>query len=77
MMRRAMKLRGVVAVIVLVGCVAAAAADRKYIVKPRASDIKGLPFSDGVLAGNTLYLNSSLILYTTLPTAPPKYKRNT
>jgi hypothetical protein len=25
----------------------------------------------------TFYLNSSLILYTTLPTAPPKYKRNT
>jgi tetratricopeptide (TPR) repeat protein len=25
----------------------------------------------------THFLNSSLILYTTLPTAPPKYKRNT
>jgi 2-iminobutanoate/2-iminopropanoate deaminase len=45
-----------VAVLFLVLCVAAGAADRKYIVKPRASDMKALPFSDGVLVGNTLYI---------------------
>ena len=51
-----MKLRILVGVLLLVFCVAAAAADRKYIVKPRASDMKALPFSDGVLVGNTLYI---------------------
>jgi 2-iminobutanoate/2-iminopropanoate deaminase len=51
-----MKLRIVVGILVLVFCVAAGAADRKYIVKPRASDMKALPFSDAVLAGNTLYI---------------------
>jgi 2-iminobutanoate/2-iminopropanoate deaminase len=51
-----MKLRIVVGVLLLVFCVAAGAADRKYIVKPRASDMKALPFSDGVLVGNTLYI---------------------
>jgi 2-iminobutanoate/2-iminopropanoate deaminase len=51
-----MKLRIVVGVLCLVFCVAAGAADRKYIVKPRASDMKALPFSDAVLAGNTLYI---------------------
>ncbi len=45
-----------VGVMLLVFCVAAGAADRKYIVKPRASDMKALPFSDGVLVGNTLYI---------------------
>ena len=40
----------------LVSCVAAGAADRKYIVKPRAADLKALPFSDAVLVGNTLYI---------------------
>lgn len=50
-----MKLRVMVAMI-LAFCVAAGAADRKYLVKPRASDIKALPFSDGVLVGNTLYI---------------------
>ena len=51
-----MKLRIVVGALLLVFCVAAGAADRKYIVKPRASDMKALPFSDGVLVGNTLYI---------------------
>lgn len=51
-----MKLRIVVGVLFLVTCVAAGAADRKYIVNPRAGDMKGLPFSDGVLVGNTLYI---------------------
>ena len=36
--------------------VAARAGDRKFIVHPRADDTKGLPFSEGVLVGNTLYL---------------------
>jgi len=37
-------------------CVSAGAADRKYIVQPRPSQFQGLPFSDGVLVGNTLYI---------------------
>jgi len=45
-----------VTLLLLAFCVAAGAADRKYIVKPRASDMKALPFSDGVLVGNTLYI---------------------
>jgi 2-iminobutanoate/2-iminopropanoate deaminase len=36
--------------------IAASAADRKFIVSPRAGDTKGLPFSDAVLVGNTLYI---------------------
>ena len=52
-----MKVRNVfVAVLFLVVCVAAGAADRKYIVKPRSGDRKDLPFSEGVLVGNTLYI---------------------
>ena len=51
-----MKMRIVVGVLFLVCCAAAGAADRKYIVKPRAADMKALPFSDGVLVGNTLYI---------------------
>jgi 2-iminobutanoate/2-iminopropanoate deaminase len=51
-----MKVRAMVAMMILTFCVAAGAADRKYLVKPRASDIKALPFSDGVLVGNTLYI---------------------
>jgi len=51
-----MKLRIFVGLMLLVVCVAAAAQDRKHIVKPRASDMKALPFSDGVLVGNTLYI---------------------
>lgn len=45
-----------VAVTLLVCCVAAGAADRKYIVNPRPADAKALPFSDAVLVGNTLYI---------------------
>jgi 2-iminobutanoate/2-iminopropanoate deaminase len=50
----------IVAVLFVVFCVAASAADRKYIVKPRPGDLKALPFSDGVLVGNTLYIAGHL-----------------
>jgi len=50
-----MKLRIILGMMLLVCCVAAGA-DRKYVVKPRAADMKALPFSDGVLVGNTLYI---------------------
>jgi 2-iminobutanoate/2-iminopropanoate deaminase len=69
-----MKLRIVVGVLLLVFCVAAGAADRKYIVKPRASDMKALPFSDGVLVGNTLYIAGHIGLdaKTGMPPASPE-----
>lgn len=51
-----MKMRVMVTVMILTFCVAAGAADRKYLVKPRASDMKALPYSEGVLVGNTLYI---------------------
>jgi 2-iminobutanoate/2-iminopropanoate deaminase len=52
-----MKLRkSVVGTLFLVLCVAAGAADRKFIVKQRPADTKALPFSDAVLVGNTLYI---------------------
>jgi 2-iminobutanoate/2-iminopropanoate deaminase len=52
-----MKLRTLfVAMLSLVLCVAPGAADRKFIVKPGAEDRRGLPFSDAVLVGNTLYI---------------------
>ncbi|HUA13909.1 MAG TPA: Rid family hydrolase [Verrucomicrobiae bacterium] len=41
---------------VLVFCVAAGAAERKYIVNPRPANAGGLPFSDAVLVGDTLYI---------------------
>ena len=51
-----MKLPIVVGGLLLVFCIAAGAADRKYIVKPKPGDLKGLPFSDAVLVGDTLYI---------------------
>lgn len=51
-----MKLRTIVLALLFLGCLAASAADRKYIVNPRPADTKALPFSDGVLVGNTLYI---------------------
>ncbi|HET7892459.1 MAG TPA: Rid family hydrolase [Candidatus Sulfotelmatobacter sp.] len=50
-----MKLRILVLVILAV-CLSAVAQDRKQIVKPRASGLTELPFSDAVLVGNTLYI---------------------
>lgn len=51
-----MKVRVVVGLWLLAFCVAAGAADRKFIVSPRGTDLKGPPFSDAVLVGNTLYI---------------------
>lgn len=51
-----MKLRTVVLPVLFLCCIRASAADRKYIVNPRPADTKALPFSDGVLVGNTLYI---------------------
>jgi 2-iminobutanoate/2-iminopropanoate deaminase len=70
-----MKLREIaVGIMMLVSCVAAGAADRKYIVKPRPSDLKALPFSDAVLVGNTLYIAGHLGLdaKTGAPPASPE-----
>src|ERR1700730_19004224 len=71
-----MKLRVMVAMamMVLTFCVAAGAADRTFLVKPRASDIKALPFSDGVLVGNTLYIAGHIGLdpKTGAPPASPE-----
>ena len=69
-----MKLRLVVAALLLMVSVAAGAADRKFIVKPRASDMKALPFSDGVLVGNTLYIAGHIGLdpKTGMPPASPE-----
>jgi 2-iminobutanoate/2-iminopropanoate deaminase len=50
----------IVAVLMLAFCVMANAADRKHIVKPRPADQKALPFSDAVLAGETLYVAGHL-----------------
>lgn len=56
MLARSIRIEMVVAVLLLAFCVTAGAADHKYIVKPRAGDMKALPFSDAVLVGNTLYI---------------------
>ena len=40
----------------LTACTVAVAGDRKYIIDPKPADAKSLPFSDGVLVGNTLYV---------------------
>src|SRR5580704_17067950 len=62
------------AMMILTFCVAAGAADRKFLVKPRASDIKALPFSDGVLVGNMLYIAGHIGLdpKTGAPPASPE-----
>src|SRR5258708_29703473 len=52
-----MRLRNVaVGIMLLFLCFSAEGADRKYIVTPRPAGFKGLPFSDGVLVGDTLYI---------------------
>jgi 2-iminobutanoate/2-iminopropanoate deaminase len=64
----------VVTVLFLVVCVAAGAPDRKYIVKPKSGDRVGLPFSEGVLVGNTLYIAGHIGLdaKTNMPPANPE-----
>ena len=64
----------VVSALFLVLCVAAGASDRKYIVKPRSGDRKGLPFSEGVLVGNTLHIAGHIGLdpKTNMPPASPE-----
>ena len=46
----------VVAVALIALCSLASAVDRKYVVNPRPAGLTGLPFSDAVLVGNTLYI---------------------
>jgi 2-iminobutanoate/2-iminopropanoate deaminase len=64
----------VVSVLFLVLCVGAGAADRKYIVKPRSGDRQALPFSEGVLVGDTLYIAGHIGLdaKTNMPPASPE-----
>lgn len=54
----------------LLFCVSASAADRKYIVNSRPADAKSLPFSDGVLVGDTLYIAGHLGLDAKTGQAP-------
>lgn len=50
-------MRGILTIVLsLLISIGATAADRKYIVDPRPGDTKGLPFSDAVMVGNTLYI---------------------
>src|SRR6266700_1892083 len=50
-------MRKILLIVTLIAlCISAGAVDRKYIVKPRSGDRKALPFSEGVLVGNTLYI---------------------
>ena len=51
-----MKRRILLGMMLMACCIAVGASDRKYIVKPRSPELKGLPFSDAVLAGNTLFI---------------------
>jgi len=64
----------VVTVMCLVLALAASAADRKYIVGPKPANATALPFSDGVLVGNTLYIAGHLGLdpKTGMPPAGPE-----
>jgi len=66
----------VVSVLFLVLYASAGAEDRKYIVKPRSGDRKALPFSEGVLVGNTLYIAGHIGLdaKTNMPHANPEEK---
>jgi len=66
-----MKVRSIiVGFLSLVICLMAGAADRKYIVKPWADDRKALPFSEGVLVGNTLYIAGHIGLDAKTNTPP-------
>lgn len=70
-----MRLREIiVSALFLVLCVTAGAEERKYIVKARSGDRQGLPFSEGVLVGNTLYIAGHIGLdaKTNMPPASPE-----
>ena len=70
-----MRLREIaISVMFLVLCATAGTTDRKYIVKPRSGDRKALPFSEGVLVGNTLYVagHVGLDAKTNMPPANPE-----
>jgi 2-iminobutanoate/2-iminopropanoate deaminase len=69
-----MKRRILLGMMLMACCIAVGASDRKYIVKPRSADRKGLPFSDAVLAGNTLFVAGHIGLdpKTDLPPASPE-----
>jgi reactive intermediate/imine deaminase len=55
-MEESVKQRILLGVMLMACCLAVGASDRKYIVKPRSANRKGLPFSDAVLAGTTLFV---------------------
>jgi reactive intermediate/imine deaminase len=55
-MEEIVKQRILLGVMLMACCLAVGASDRKYIVKPRSANRKGLPFSDAVLAGTTLFV---------------------
>lgn len=55
-----MKLQVLVPALMLTFCVAAHAADRKFVVKPRPAGFASVPFSDAVLVGNTLYMAGTI-----------------
>jgi len=63
-----------VSVSILVLCVAASATERRYILKSRSGDRKALPFSEGVVVGNTLYIAGHIGLdaKTNMPPASPE-----
>jgi 2-iminobutanoate/2-iminopropanoate deaminase len=55
--REIMKIRLIfVAFLSVAFCTVASGADRKYIVNPRPAGLTGLPFSDAVVVGETLYI---------------------
>jgi len=53
-----MKLRAasLAALVLFTACSISADAERKYVVLPRPAEFKGVPFSDGVLVGDVLYV---------------------
>ena len=66
-----MTLRGIAcASLLLAFSTLASGQDRKFIVNPRPADAKALPFSDGVLVGNTLYIAGHIGFDPTTGQAP-------
>ena len=64
--------------VVLAAYCMAADGDRRHIVLPRPSEFKGLPFSDGVLVGETLYVGGHVGIdpKTAKQGLPPRKTRN-